>query len=360
MNWSRMITTRWSITVKTRKITETGTTTLALLLVRHTRLLAAAGILAAVGLGTAPRAHALPTGFGTGCTYSGHTLAEGGSPGSLSLNEDAFSFSTCGGDVATSDGQVDVIVNAETTNVHSFYQSALTTSSASAGFGSLHAFSNSRATSSPEQYIYLQPNGDPATTDNLYRAIGNSAASAYWYDTITIGGAPNASGFVVLQFTLDLSGMSSVVPENAGGASFQSDLYIDDDRRPDIYHILSTSQPGVLSTTIGFRPGWQVQMYGSLSVSTNIAAGRLYRTVCYGGFICQTVSDGYVSEAESIANASNTAGFYIDVLTPGGTISSLSGATYLAPVPEPSTTWLLTGGLVGVVAFARRARVRKG
>jgi hypothetical protein len=63
------------------------------------------------------------------------------------------------------------------------------------------------------------------------------------------------------------------------------------------------------------------------------------------------------------ADMLDTAGAYIDSLTPGVTISSTSGVNYATPsaVPEPSTSWLCGLGLVGLAAWRlRRCRLSAG
>ena len=61
------------------------------------------------------------------------------------------------------------------------------------------------------------------------------------------------------------------------------------------------------------------------------------------------------------ANYAHTSNFYVDVLTPGVTFISASGATYSAAVssvPEPSTSWLVLAGLLLPLSkVVRRQRI---
>ena len=116
--------------------------------------------------------------------------------------------------------------------------------------------------------------------------------------------------------------------------------------------ILGLSEPGTVSDTIGFRPGQQVIVYGDLMAGTSSSAGRQYIDVC--SFFCQTIRGDYVSASNATASALNTAGFRIDVLTPGGLYSSASGETYITAVPEPATVWSLGFGLLALVGLGRR------
>ena len=286
---------------------------------------------------------ALPLGFGTGCAVNGSSGAAGGSPDALVYDTHTLSGG-CGGGQARSTGTVGVPVRTDNgLSIHTFTQLAETSASARAGLGGLGVLSKSSASSTPQAYLY-QSGGAGHITENFYAARGNSSALSYWHDLLTVGGTPNANGFVVLNFSLDLHGLTFASLPGASGARIQSRFFIDDGNRFN-GQILDLTQPGTISNAIGFRPGQQVQLYGDLSATTGAFAGGGPQT-------------GYVSSSYAVADAANSANFHIDVLTPGGSYSTLSGASYLNPVPEPSTWILFASGLLVVGRLAHRRAVR--
>ena len=296
-------------------------------------------LFAAILLGGAQVTLALPTGFGTGCSVNGSTSAQSGNPNFLSYNSATFSTG-CGSEVS-SNGQVVVPVQTDGgLSLFNFDQAAKASASAAAVMGSLGALAKSESTSTPASYLYTT-GGNGGITENEYFAGGNSSATAQWWDSMTVGGTPNANGFVVLEFSLDLHGQTSASAIGAS-ASFLSRLFINDGNRFISDQILGLSTPGTVSTTIGFRPGQNVQLYGDLNAITQSSAGK--------------VGGDYVSASNAAADAANTAGFRIDVLTPGGSYSTLSGQTYITAVPEPATAWLLVCGLLGSFGVMRRRR----
>jgi hypothetical protein len=56
------------------------------------------------------------------------------------------------------------------------------------------------------------------------------------------------------------------------------------------------------------------------------------------------------------ADASNTSNVFIDVLTPGATLTSASGAQYASSAPEPASFVLVSSGLLMAVLFFRSSR----
>lgn len=308
-------------------------------------------LFAAILLGGAQNASALifPTPSGTDCIASGVTRAQSGNPGALLDN--VATFTTGCGSQVQSNGIVQVPVTTDAgPNIYSFAQAATTQAIGNPSLGSLGAFSSSGSTSSPQAYLY-SVNGQGGITENEYVARGSSSVTAAWWDTLTIGGATNSNGFVVLQFSLDLSGSTSISPVGSS-ASIGARLFIDDDSRFN-GQILGLAEPGTVSNTIGFRPGQQVIIYGDLSASSDASAGRQFIQSC-GSFFCQTVRGDYISASNATASALNTAGFRIDVLTPGGLYTSASGESYITAVPEPATMWSLGFGLLALVGLARR------
>jgi hypothetical protein len=238
------------------------------------------------------------------------------------------------------------------TSLFNFDQTAKASASAAAGMGSLGALAKSETTSTPASYSYTT-NGNGGITENEYVAGGSSSAMAQWWDSMTVLGTPGANGFIVLEFSLDLHGQTSASALGAS-ASFLSRLFINDGDRFRSDQILDLSTPGTVSTTIGFRPGQNVQLYGDLSATSQSSSGRQFINVC-NFFGCFPVRGDYLSASNAAADAANTAGFRIDVLTPGASYSTLSSQTYFtSSVPEPATAWLLAFGLLGTMVVVRR------
>lgn len=296
-------------------------------------------------------ASALPVGFGMSCTVNGSTSAQKGNPGVLSSDQQTISGG-CGSNGATSFGLVQVPVNElGGQNLYGFAQNATANVSARANLGSLGASSNSHADSSPQNYLYTTPSNTPASVDNLYTAAASSNVTSNWWDEITVSGTPGPNGRVVLQFTLDLDGSTST--SLGATASILSRLFIDDGSFNG--QILGLGASGTAVDTRGYFPGTTIQVYGDLMAMTGAVGGMRYGTRC-SGFICSYGPLGYVAESNGIAEAYNTAGFHIDVLTPGGAYSSLSGQSYLTAVPLPAAAWLFGSGLSGLIGIARRRK----
>lgn len=317
----------------------------------HPFALAALG--AALAIGSLDGALAATPAYGWGCSYNGNTLAEGGSPDAIVSNAKALAGLSCGGDMAESHG---TLYGSEWTGDYyfdySFAQGAQTSASASAGLGSLHAFAHSAATSTPKSYFYTANSGESVAIDNVYRAYSTSAASSYWYDEIVVQQGAQY-GRVVLKFTLTLSGSEGVTPGIAGSADIASRLIVDDDRSALDYTV-SLDEQGSSFVTAGFWPGTVIRLYGDLTARTNVRAGGRYQL---GNGVW--VTGNYIPTAEATANAANTAGFFVDVLTDGASYTSASGHSYVTAVPEPATAWLLglgTLALLGGVPRRNRAR----
>ena len=300
-------------------------------------------LLGAIVFGLAQNAVAIPVGFGSSCSVSGGAAAETGDANGTSFNVQSLSPG-CGSQVSTT-GQV--VANVWTDGGLSqfrFDQTAGTSASARAQMGSLGVLSVSDATSTPQAYLY-QSRGVGAITENRFGASGNSSASAYWYDTFNLGGVTSPNGFVILQFSMDMHGQTTA---SALGASSRllSRLFLTDGFRYFSDEILSLSDAGILSTTIGFHSFAQISLMGQLEALSQARAGWL--------------GTEYTSATNAAADAFNTSDFHIDVLTPGGTYSSLSGHNYATPivssVPEPGTAWLLAPALIALIGARRRRK----
>jgi hypothetical protein len=302
-----------------------------------------AAIVLAAALGAAAEpAWALPSGFGAGCTTSAATGASLGSVLSPGFDTDALNGECGGGSIGSAGVATVAVVTDAGPNLFSFAQAADASVQARASLGSLGARATSTATSDPMNYLYTV-NGQGAATDNQSSAFARSGANASWHDEITIGGTPSANGFVILRFTLDLHG--TTFASGSAGASMESRLFLNDFSRID-GALLDLTVPGSATETFGFAVGQQVQLYGDIDIRTFASAGR--------------VGTGYFAASDATVEAFDTAGFHIDVLSPGGSYTSLSGTNYAtvvtAPVPEPATWMLLVAGMLMTGRLAHRRR----
>lgn len=67
------------------------------------------------------------------------------------------------------------------------------------------------------------------------------------------------------------------------------------------------------------------------------------------------INGRYIAAAQATANASNTAGFQVEVLTSGAGYTTASGRAYITRVPEPSSGAMLAlGGVLARLAARRR------
>ena len=108
---------------------------------------------------------------------------------------------------------------------------------------------------------------------------------------------------------------------------------------------VATSVDFLKSVTLTLQPGQALPITydllltgGSLSYSRWDSSGALQQQ----------------KPIQSAADFSSTGHLFVDTLTPGGQLSTLSGHDYSSPVPGPASVWLLGTGLAGV--FGRRLR----
>lgn len=293
--------------------------------------------------------------FGSGCSLSGAVLAEGGSVGEVASNAQSYASAFCSSGSVNTQGTVQGSRwTGDYDFAYSFAQGALANSAGSAGLGVLHAYAHSVADSTPKEYWYTANDGNSYAIRNDYLAHSKAYASAQWSDRLQVQQGSAPYGRVVLRYTLQLWGSSSVLPPDGGSAEIAARFIVDDDRNVSD-RSLSVSGPGRVSFEAGYYPGTSIKLFGDLSASTEVRAGGRVQNA-WG----QWVPGSYLSMAEAFANAGNTAGFQIEVLTPGASYITDSGQSYAAMVPEPSSTAMLGLGTLTLLMLARRRRLGSG
>ena len=159
-------------------------------------------------------------------------------------------------------------------------------------------------------------------------------ARSQYSDFITVGG----SGPVTLHFTMPTTGTFSAGSWNAlGSASFTistpSAPLLDLAYRERMNDGVSTIENNITSGQVTVAPGTRIQLAGYLVTDVLLITEN-------------------PAALMSGVDFSHTAESFIEVLTPGGTITSESGHNY-APVPEPATMAILSLGS-GLLAFRKR------
>lgn len=240
------------------------------------------------------------------------------------------------------------------------------TFTSSAGGGALHANAVSHANFNnfTQTYSYLDKDGNAnaITHDNPYFAEGFTQGTAEFHDVLHITSttlAPNAPVVIKLHFILD-SNVSLTPATFPGGSSYsrsdaQGQLTAQSTRplgHDNIFGITGLNgentgtDPVIIGEALlGTFVGDSIDLAGSLEVDATA-----YCMVDYDPYALALYG---TTSADAFADASNTMHSYVEVITPGVSFFSDSGATYSAGVPEPASLGVL--GL-GVVLFAGRRR----
>ncbi len=288
----------------------------------------------------------------------------GGPYGTSVIQDSLSSGGSCSSSPSAAlNGQV--VVNAITSTgpaLHTFGQSAVSSASGLATVGSLGAVVSGTAGSTPMSYFYTDTDGNGRASDNNYQASAGGSAYAQFWDTLRINPAPGAQpgDKVDLRFTLNLDGDGSVAGN--GYVTVSSVLDIRQGFIGGAGGFLSLSSAGSMSVILTldaytpFTP-YEVSLSGLLDLNANALAGRALG--CSVSNIWCTTDPAqygdYYADSTAIGSYGSTASFYIDVLTPGASFTSESGATYLnvSAVPVPAAVWLFGSGLLGLIALAR-------
>lgn len=288
-----------------------------------------------------------------------------GGPYGVSVVKDSVAHSGACSSIPSASLSGQVTVNASTSTgpaIHSFTQSGASSASGHASVSSLGAAVSGAAGSTPMSYFYTDTEGNGRASDNNYQASAGGNTNAQFWDTLKINPAPGAQpgDKVELQFTLNLDGGGNVAGN--GNVTVYSSLSVLQGVGGGGLSLSSAGRTSVILSLFAYTPytPYEVSLSGLLTLNANALAGRALGCAV-PNIWCTTDTTqygDYYADSTAIGSYGSTASFYIDVLTPGASFTSESGASYLsvAAVPVPAAVWLFGSGLIGLTGFARRKK----
>ena len=216
-------------------------------------------------------------------------------------------------------------------------------SSASAGFGVLHA------------------SGNAAASNVAVGTEGLAEGEAGWLDIFTVVSNTLPLGMPVdLRFTAVLEGNLSSSPaagegqQSSAGGSFRLQIgsVFDSFGCPDAISPCGLQDIPISVAAMSVNDKFSGASLPSTTdaVVTTFVGARFFAEAVLG-------ADGSAfTAATAAADFSDTGFVTIESLTPGASFTTASGTTYSAPlavVPEPGTAWLVSIGLAILLTFAR-------
>lgn len=246
-----------------------------------------------------------------------------------------------------------------TSNVYPGYsclpstESAAATMTGSVSQGVVHISANNEGRINPASFTDI--NGNQVTANGIGQA--RTSFNGQWGDQITFGGlAPGTPISVV--FAMALDGTLGIAGDNYPPHTQDANTaYI----RAWLNNPVSTLT-ALGATGYAYTPG---TMEAGFPAGTYTVTGTVYSGTTYG------LSGGVELFAEAVAHspdspdvtayvdAGNTVHSFIQVLTPGASFTSASGASYtpVTTTPEPGSLALVGTGLLGFVpVFGRKRR----